>query len=504
MKTLKSASLESFDAFCVDVEVTFTKGMPAFSIVGLAGSAIMESRDRIKSCLLSNDYKFPASKITINLSPSDLKKTGSHFDLCIALLICLYDKRVSFEDFYIFSELGLGGELKDTQSIFSLVLSLYKQKRLKKVLVSKQSAQKLALIPNIDIYCVETFEEACSFFLDNKKEEKRFKNINFEYDFFTIHNKRYFFNPSYREDFKEVLGQTQALRAALISACGNHNMLLLGSAGCGKSMISKRLQYIMPPMSEDEILEKANLLAINNEDISFSPLRVMRAPHHSSTKASIFGGGTSHAKIGEIALCNNGILFFDELPHFPKMILEALREPLEDYKILISRVNSKVKYTTKFLFISAMNPCPCGNLLSLLKVCRCSDLEIKRYENKISQPLIDRIDLYVLMNEIGDKREQTYSSSFMHEEVLRVFKIQKNRGQEDLNGKLKDEDLKKYCFLDEKSQELLNKATKTYSLSFRSQNKVLKVARTIADLNKNEYISLNDLFEALSFRYKRI
>ena len=503
MKSIKSASLDSFDAFNVDVEATFTKGMPSFTIVGLVSGSILESRDRIKSCLLTNKYKFPALKITINLSPSNLKKSGSHFDLVIALLVSLYDKDVDFSSFYIFSELGLDGQTKDTDAIFSLVLSLYKKKLIKKVLVSSASAEKISLIPNINIYCVNTFQEACDFFIEKDYEKYRYKNKTFNYDFLKIYDKKYYYEKIYKEDYKEVLGQEFALRAALIAACGNHNILFQGSAGVGKSMIAKRLKYIMPPMSEEEILEKANLLSFCNEDIDFTPKRVLRSPHHTSTKASIFGGGGSVAKIGEIAISNNGVLFFDELPHFAKTTLEAMREPLEDYKILISRVNSKTKYTTKFLFVSAMNPCPCGNLLSNIKECRCSDMEIKRYQNKVSDPLLDRIDMYVQMSDTIKSSSSIYTSIFMHEEVIRVFIIQKNRKQNNLNGKISDKELKNICILTHECNNILIKAISTYSLSHRSKNNILKISRTIADLNNNEIIQKNDLLEALSYRLKK-
>lgn len=210
--------------------------------------------------------------------------------------------------------------------------------------------------------------------------------------------------------------------------------------------------------------------------------------------------GSSNAKMGEIALSNNGILFFDELPHFSKSILEALREPLEDNKILISRVNSKTMYETKFIFIAAMNPCPCGNLLSSLKECRCNELEIQRYKNRLSEPFLDRIDLYVVMNDSFSDNKNIVTSKELHENVIKAFIKQKNRNQKELNGKLSEEEIKKYCILDDEAKEILEKARLNYQLTFRSINKVLKVARTIADLNDNEIISKNNLLQSLNFR----
>ncbi|XPV69356.1 MAG: YifB family Mg chelatase-like AAA ATPase [Halarcobacter sp.] len=497
MKIIKSATLNEIDAKEVEVEATFTKGLPSFTIVGLATNSIQESKDRVKSALLTNDYKFPPKKITVNLAPSEIKKGGTHFDLSIALLISLYEnKNIKFEDFHIFGELSLNGQINDSSQIFPIILSLAKQKSLKKVLVCKKSAKKISKIPNIEVYCVESLVEAIKFFISDKKSEYRYKNEKFEYKKIIIDNKEFYYTNSYALDFKDVKGQENAKRAALISSAGNHNILFEGSPGCGKSMIAKRLQYIMPPMSIDEILEIAKLQALDLKEPDFKPIRVFRSPHQSSTKASIIGGNN----IGEIALANNGILFFDEIPHFSSTILEALREPLEDYKLLVSRASSKVKFDTKFLFIAAMNPCPCGNLLSLNNSCRCNELEIKRYKNKLSEPFLDRIDLYIVMNESDIKQKASYSSKQFHMEVIKAFAKQKQRGQKELNGKLSDEEILKYCLLDEECKNILDKATMNFNLSFRSVNKVLKVSRTIADLQGCLNIEKNHLMEALSYR----
>jgi magnesium chelatase family protein len=252
----------------------------------------------------------------------------------------------------------------------------------------------------------------------------------------------------------------------------------------------------MPPMDLSSILEKAKLDSLQLKEPNFKPQRAFISPHHSSTKASIIGG----TSIGEIALCHNGILFFDELPHFSKIVLESLREPLEDNSILISRVNSKIKYPTKFLFASAMNPCPCGNLLSSTKDCRCSELDIQRYKNKLSEPFLDRIDLIVTMNEYNKNNTTINSSKELHSIVLDAFTMQIKRGQKELNGKLNEEDILKYCVLDNESTTLLENAIEKFSLSFRSINKILKVSRTIADINKHKNINKLDLLEALSYR----
>lgn len=500
MKVLKSACIDSLDAIDIDVEASFTKGLPSFSIVGLASSSIQESRDRVKSALLTNDFKFPPKKITINLSPSDVNKSGTHFDLSIALLIALYDRKASFEDFYVFAELGLDGKLKDTKTMFAMILSLVEQKLIKNVLIPYDSYEKISKIPNLNIYCVKNFSQACDFFTFNNKEKNRVKNLDLNYKKLLLRNKEYFYEKNFLLDFSDVKGQVLAKQAALISVCGNHNILFTGSPGCGKSMISKRMRYIMPPLCMEDILQKAKLDSLELKEPDFLARVVFRNPHHTSTKASIFGGGSLSAKIGEVALANNGILFFDELPHFAKMVLEALREPLEDYNILISRVNSKINYPTKFLFIAAMNPCACGNLLSLVKNCICSDLELKKYKAKLSEPFLDRIDLFVTMNEVDYEQKADLSSSSMYEKVINSFIMQKNRGQSELNGKLNDEEIRKFCILDEPSNEVLNQAIVNFQLSFRAINKVLKISRTIADLSNMKEIRKEHLLQALSYR----
>jgi len=501
MKIFKCASIENIDAINIDVESTFTKGLPSFTIVGLVSASISESKDRVKSALLTNDFKFPPLKITINLSPSEVKKKGTHFDLSIALQIALYEeKNLKLDDYYVFGELSLDGTIKDTSTIFPLVLSLTKQKLLKNVLVCEKSASKISKIPNINIFVVKNLNDAIDFFKSENKEKYKYEKKELDYKKIQVQDKEFYYIDNYKENFEDVIGQDMAKYAALVSAAGNHNMIFEGSPGCGKSMISKRLKYIMPPMSLEEILEKAKLQALDYKDVDFIPQRSYRSPHNSSTKSSIFGGGSTSAKMGEVALCNNGILFFDELPHFSKSILEALREPLEDHKILISRVNTKTQYDAKFTFVAAMNPCPCGNLLSSLKECRCNELEIQRYKNRLSEPFLDRIDLYVVMNDSFKDNKNKVSSEELHQSVIDAFLRQKQRGQEDLNGKLCDEEIKKFCILDEESEELLQKAILNFQLSFRSINKVLKVARTIADLNKNDNITKQDLLKSLNFR----
>jgi magnesium chelatase family protein len=500
MKQLKCASIDGFEAISVDVESTFCKGLPSFSIVGLGNTAIQESKDRIKSALLTNEYKFPPKKITINLSPSEIAKSGSQFDVTIALLIALQEQNIKFDDFYVFGELGLDGALKDTKSIFVLILSLARQGLIKNILIPQESVNKISTIPNINIYAVDNLTQAIDFFMSNNKELKKVENANFDYDFLDINNTKYYYTKKYPLDFNEVKGQTIAKRAALISAAGNHNIIFEGSPGCGKSMIANRLRYILPPMDASEILDLAKLDVLDGKEPAFKPHRTYKNPHHSSTPASVFGGGSFKAKIGEVGLANNGILFFDELPHFTKGVLESLREPMQDGKIRISRVNSKVEYPAKFLFVGAMNPCPCGNLLDMSKECRCSDLEVQRYKNRLSDPFLDRIDLNVVMQNVNANDKASLSSKEMHKMVVESHIRAKRRGQEEFNANLSDKDIEKFCALSQEVQETLDMATSKFVLSFRSIKKVQKVARTIADLAKSSEIQKEHLLEALSYR----
>ncbi len=498
MKLIKCATLDISEAKIVEVESSFVRALPGFSIVGLANTSIQESRDRVKSALSALRYKFPPQKITINLSPSDLKKEGSHFDVSFALSIALQNENVEFGDIFVFGELGLDGKIKDTNYIFPIILSLAKQKKIQKVLIPKESFEKVSKIPGILIATCEHLEEAIDFFKSNEKTFSKPKDI--EFNFLKIGDEKYYFQDQFPLDFKDVKGQEIAKRASLIAASGMHNILFEGSPGCGKSMCAKRLRYILPPMSLEEILENARLSSINEEEITFKPIRNMRSPHHTSSRPSIFGGGSAKAMMGEVALANNGILFFDEFPHFQKSVLESLREPLEDHKVLISRVNSKVEYQTKFLFIAAQNPCPCGNLLSSTKECRCTELEIQKYKNRLSEPLLDRIDLYVQMDEVTSKDSSSITSSQMFEIVKKAFMMQKQRGQKELNGKLDEKDIQKFCKLSSDTQLVLNSAIEKFSLTQRGINKVLKIARTIADMQSSKDIQKPHLLEALSYR----
>ncbi|SFV56071.1 MG(2+) CHELATASE FAMILY PROTEIN / ComM-related protein [hydrothermal vent metagenome] len=423
-------------------------------------------------------------------------------DLSLALLVALNKKAFAQEGLFVFGELGLDGRVKSSSMLFPLILSLKEQGLVKRAIVPKESICHLSHISGVDFIAVETLNDAILLF----KEGKFASNVqHFEYDAksLILENTSYYYEEKYESDFKEVKGQNVAKRAALIAAAGMHNFFMEGNPGCGKSMIAKRIKDILPPMQEEELLSVAKHQFLDGETPTFKAIRPMRAPHHTATSASVFGGGSGQAKIGEVALANNGILFFDEIPHFSKQVLEAMREPLSDRKVHIARVNAKIEYEADIMFVAAQNPCPCGNLLSKVKSCRCSEMEIKRYANKLSDPFLDRIDIFVVMQEVQSEDKSDVTSKVMHQAVIEAFKMQKSRGQERLNGKLKEEEIETYCLLSSEADKILASAIGKFGLSHRSIASVKKIGRTIADLNKNEKIEKKDILEALSYRRRK-
>lgn len=500
MKKVLCATYEGLDAKVVDVESTLTKGLPSFSIVGMASTAITESKERVKSALLSNDFSFPPKRITFSLAPSELSKSGSQFDLSMALLILLNTQKIDLSDWFVFGELGLDGSVKENIQLYPLLLSLANQKLIHKAIVPKEALSKLSKIPDIAFYGVNSLNEAVEILKNQETVSPTLVKDEFEYPYYEIDGEKYYYVKEYEEDFIDVKGQEVAKRAALIAAVGFHNIIFEGSPGCGKSMIANRLRYILPPMTSEEILDLAKLQVLDGKEPLFKPQRNMQSVHHTATTASVFGGGSHKAKIGEVGLAHRGILFFDELPHFSKVVLESLREPMQDGKIRISRVNSKVEYPANFLFIGAMNPCPCGNLLDEKKECRCSEIEISRYKNRLSDPFLDRIDLNVTMQNVKRDDKASFSSKEMHKMVVQAHIMAKKRGQLDFNAKLSDKDIEKFCHLSDEAKLTLDMAISRFALSFRSIKKIQKVSRSIADLDESEIIEKKHLLEALSFR----
>lgn len=500
MKQLLCATFEGIDAKSVEVQFTATKGLPAFTIVGMANTAISESKERVKSALLSNGFTFPPKRLTVNLAPSDLRKEGSHFDLPIAALIALGNYDGKLEDWYVFGELGLDGSVSENTLLYPIILSLANQGEITRAIVPHVSLPKLSKIPNITFYGVNTLSEALDLLRAETLPDPQAHTTSFDFHSLDHEEEQYYFHEHYPLDFIDIKGQEHAKRSALIAAAGMHNLLLEGSPGSGKSMIAKRLVHIMPPLHNSEMLECAKLEILEGKEPSFTPSRPFRAPHHSSTGASIFGGGTHKAQIGEVGLAHGGILFFDELPHFSKTVLEALREPLEDRHIRISRVNTKVTYDANFLFVGAMNPCPCGNLFSTTTACRCTDLEITRYKSRLSDPFLDRIDLYVQMHAVSSEDKPSVSSKELHKKVRGAFMRQKARGQKVLNGALNDAEISEFCPLNLDAQQIVDQAIGKFGLSFRAVSRILKVGRTIADLDGSDTIEKSHLLEALSYR----
>lgn len=496
---LLSATLDGLSAKPIEVEATFTKGLPGFAVVGLVSSDIQEAKERTKSALLINGFKFPPLKITINLSPSDIKKQGTHFDLSIAVMVALQKESIEEEDLFVFGELGLDGRVKSSSTLFPIILSLKEQGILKRAMVPKAAMSHLSHIAGVEFIPVETLEEAIGV-LKNKNFQAATQAFSYQSLSMTVADQIYYYEEEIGSDFLDIKGQGVAKRAALIAAAGMHNFIMEGNPGCGKSMIAKRLKDILPPLREADMLAIAKHQFLDGTTPTFQAIRPIRSPHHTATSASIFGGGSFQAKIGEVALAHKGMLFFDELPHFSKNILEALREPLQDKRVNISRVNSKVEYEADIMFVAAMNPCPCGNLLSKRKACRCSEQEIKRYKNRLSDPFLDRIDLFVVMQEVSVEDKQDIDSQTMKKQVNQAFIRQKERGQTNLNGKLLEEEIERFCELSTDAEKVLISAIDRFGLSHRSIGSIKKVARTIADLDQAVIIEKKHLLEALSYR----
>lgn len=504
LNLLYCAAQIGLEARVVEVEVSFTRALPSFSITGLAGNAIQESKQRVQSSLLANGFKFPPLKINVNLSPSDIPKQGSFYDLPIALLIALngtcdfneitQSTKSKSKRFFAFGELGLDGRIKDSPSIYPLLFSLLSDKEQSDslFLLPKVAQDFYSKIPNLQAYYVDSLQEAIKILQDLPPLESHSCDLPFCYQ--EIEGEKYYYTRDFPLDFSDIIGQERAKRAALIAACGFHNLLLEGSAGSGKSMIATRIPYILPPLTLYEILQ----MAANTLEIT--PHRPFRNPHNSATKAAILGSAVGqNIKPGEIGMAHLGVLFLDELPHFPKSILESLREPLQNHYFTISRLQAKITYPTNFMFVGAMNPCPCGNLLSLSKECRCNQKEINAYKSKISEPFWDRLDLFVQMQE-GEQNTHCIDSMTLQESVLQAFVFQKQRGQKCFNSRLQGTELEQYCTLDTSTNETLELACNRFGISRRGRDKILRTARTIADLDSSQEIQKGHLLEALSFR----
>ncbi len=496
---LKSALVVGIDAKLVDVEVDSARGLPSVSVIGLAQGAAKESKDRAIHTLSNNSVKLPPRKITINLAPADIKKQGSSFDLPIALGLARISGVKMITDGYLFvSELSLDGKLRSVNGIFPIGV-FAKQNNLKLV-VSKENEKEGAL-SGAETYGFEDFLEVVNF-LSGKLEKNPYV-----LDIGRIQNNR----NSYDVDFSDIKGQVKAKRAALIAACGFHNMLLVGPPGVGKSMIAKRLPTILSSMDESEMLETTKIYSVAgmlNDEHPIITQRPFRSPHSTSSDVSMIGGGIN-ASPGEVTLAHNGILFLDEFPEFKRNVLEVLRQPMEDGYITVSRASAKITYPSKFMLVAAMNPCKCGYYGSKKKECSCTIAQIKQYRSKVSGPILDRIDIQVNVYEvdyeemINDEISDSFSSNRMKEIVESVYDIQKKRFRTDnisYNAQMSEKHLRLYCKLDKASNEFLKLAMERFGFSARSYSKILKIARTIADIEKSETVKPSHIKEAISYR----
>lgn len=498
-----TAAVIGLDAYKVDVEVDVTNSLPGMAIVGLPDAAVNEARDRVRSATRNSNLTFPDRKIVVNLAPADLKKEGTNFDLPIAIGVQVEEGVIESEavkDYAFIGELSLDGSLRGVSGVLPLVIGL-KSFGVKNVIVPAVNAKEAALVDGINVYGAASLSEVVEHFSENPIQP------------LAIDIKQYLAQNDTEEfvyDFKDVKGQQKAKRALEIAAAGGHNILMIGAPGSGKSLMAKCFPSILPPLEFSEALELTKIYSICGLLSSDKPLmtkRPFRMVHHTASANGIIGGG-ANPKPGEITLAHRGVLFLDEMVEFPRVVLEVLRQPLEDGEIVISRTKHSVKYPAKFLLLGAMNPCPCGYLGDKEKQCTCSEFQIQRYLARLSGPLLDRIDLQIDVPRLSAQELLNYnvkeeSSAQIRQRVIKARNIQLERYKNDgilTNSELTPKLIKKYCQIDEKSGELFRAAIVKYQLSGRRYDRILKLARTIADLDGSENIQQNHLMQALQYR----
>lgn len=500
---IKTATAIGINAYEVSVETDVVNSLPAMSIVGLPDASINEARDRVRSAIKNSGYSFPSKKVVVNLAPADLKKIGTSFDLPIAIGILTEEEVLDSEklkDYAFIGELSLDGTIRAVAGVLPLVLGL-KEVGIKNVIVPKENAKEAALNGEVNVYGATHLTDVVNHFIETKITPT-------VVDVSAYLNSQT--NQNYPFDFKDVKGQHKAKKALEIAAAGGHNLLMIGSPGSGKTLMAKCFASILPPLELSEALELTKIYSICGLLPTDEPLMVKRpyrSVHHTASANGIIGGGSS-PKPGEITLANRGVLFLDEMVEFPRQVLEVLRQPLEDGEIVISRAKHSVKYPAKFMLLGAMNPCPCGFLGDKEKQCTCSDFQINRYLSKLSGPLLDRIDIQVDVprltpTELLATTEIEEDSATIRKRVIAARKIQAIRYKNDnilTNSELTSELIKKYCQLDSKSQELMKIAIVKYQLSGRRYDRVLKLARTIADLANSENIQQIHLMQALQYK----
>lgn len=498
-----TATVIGLEAYRVTVETDVLNGLPGFAIVGLPDAAINEARDRVRSAIKNSGFTFPAKKVVINLAPADLKKEGSNFDLPIAVGLLTEEEVLTEEktkNYAFIGELSLDGSIRGVNGVLPLILGL-KEEGIKNIFVPKENASEAALAGDVNIFGAEFLADVVNHFADSPIKPTVI-DIN---SYLTEGAKQ-----EYLYDFKDVKGQQKAKRALEIAAAGGHNMLMIGSPGSGKTMMAKCFASILPPLELSEALELTKIYSICGLLSSDEPLmikRPFRSVHHTASANGIIGGGST-PKPGEITLAHRGVLFLDEMVEFPRNVLEVLRQPLEDGEIAISRAKHSIKYPAKFMLLGAMNPCPCGYLGDKEKQCTCSEFQINRYQSRLSGPLLDRIDLQVEVprltaEELLNTEPSVESSADIRKRVVKARKIQAERYKNDgilTNSELTAKLIKKYCQIDKASAEILKIASVKYQLSGRRYDRVLKLARTIADLEGSLDIQQTHLMQALQYR----
>lgn len=502
LANIASAILDGIKGRVINIEVDVSKGMPCFIVVGLPDMMIRESKERIKSAILNMGFEFSYRKITINLWPASTKKAGTHLDLPIAVSYLLASNQIvakDIEDYGLLGELNLSGELVKINGVISLVESL-KRSGVKHIVVPAENAIEAGLIEGVNIYGVKKLSEVVLLL-----ESRQFFDTIPE----TPLSSRF---QSFDVDFSDVKGQLIPKRALEIAAAGFHNLVMIGAPGCGKTMLASRLITIMPEISKEEALETTSIFSVAGElrdqeiIIDGRPFRSLTS---NVTKSALLGGGR-YPKPGEVSLANNGILFLDELPEFSKELLDALRVPLSNDCVHIRRNEGVYEYPTKFLLVCAMNPCKCGNFGSNHGACTCSDHDVKRYLNRLSGPFLDRLDMFVEMNVVAydelTARDRGEMSSDIRKRVEGCKAIQTARFSEEnarFNGQMNEKMVKRYCVVSAAGKKVLEQAYKNLKLTARGYSKILKVSRTIADMNNSEIIEVEHLLEALQYRNVR-
>lgn len=493
--------LSGVNGFAVKVEVYAAPGLPNLEIIGLPDASVKESRDRVSAAIVNSGFSMPVARLTVNLAPADMRKEGPAFDLPIALGILTASNQLDGIDMtqtLMLGELSLDGTLQPVRGALPMVISASEQ-GITSVILPEGNAQEVACIQGVCVYPAKNLKQVVAHLRGRERIPAQIQRSYQEILQDTI----------VTMDMAQVQGQLGARRALEVAAAGGHNMLMIGVPGSGKTMLARCLPGILPPMTFDEALETTRIHSIAGKLRTGGGLMVTRpfcAPHHSASVASLIGGGSA-ARPGEVSMAHNGVLFLDELPEFSRNALEALRQPLEDGVVSVTRVQNQAQYQSSFMLIASMNPCPCGYYGSKTRACRCSQKEIRRYLDRVSGPLLDRIDIQIEVDavpvkEINESRPAE-SSAVVAERVRRAREIQQERYKEDgihCNAQLDAALSKKYCALDPQATQILHLAVERMGMSMRAYGRVLKVARTIADLRGGGPIITSDVAEAIQFR----